>query len=126
MKYPALNKLGISRPQEVSSYSLTSQNHMDTLRVRYARQPGSVLPVSKRFQFPRRPVAGPQTEPGRPLETVLSPALAEVLDELTALLENKETVIKQKTDILQEIEELENYMRSRFEELKKDITEMPS
>ncbi len=58
MSYPALKNLGVNRPHEISSYTLSSGCNADTLKIKYSRQKGSLLPTVKRFHFPRRPVPG--------------------------------------------------------------------
>lgn len=124
MSYPALKNLGINRPHEISSYTLSSTNDIDTLRIRYTRQKGSLLPASKKFKFPRRPMPGVQVVPGESVMTEISPALEAALGELSHLLSETMSLADKKTELLHDIDEFEEYVRVRLAEFKAEIEKL--
>lgn len=122
MSYPALKNLGINRPHEISGYTLSTELDVDILRVRYTRQKGSLLPTSKRFKFPRRPMAGVQSDPGKVLMTEISPALESALTELSSLLgETQKSNADSKADLLREIDEFESLIRAQLADFRTEI-----
>ncbi len=122
--YPALLSLGINRPHEISSYTLSSSNDVDILRIRYTRQKGSLLPTSKKFKFPRRPIPGIHPQPGQSMMTEISPALEEALEELSQLLSKDLTFKDRKTELLRELDEFEEYVRLQVSEFKAEIEKL--
>ncbi len=122
--YPALLSLGINRPHEISSYSLSSTNDVDILRIRYTRQKGSLLPTSKKFKFPRRPIPGIHPQPGESLVTEISPALEEAVEELSQLLSKERSFQDRKTELLQELNEFEEYVSLQLAEFKAEIEQL--
>lgn len=124
MSYPALKNLGINRPHEINSYTLTSDGDIDILNIRYARQKGSLLPTTKKFKFPRRPMPGVQPEPGEGILTEISPALEDALAELSQLLSDKTSMLDKKTELLQEIDELETHVREQLAEIRAEIEKL--
>lgn len=124
MSYPALKNLGINRPHEISGYTLTSENDNDVLRIRYVRQKGSLLPTSKRFRFPRRPMPGVHIAPGEPEMTEISPALEEALAELSSLLSENKSEKNKKAELLKEIDEFESFIRTQLAEFRAEIEKL--
>ncbi len=122
--YPALLSLGINRPHEISSYTLSSTNDVDILRIRYTRHKGSLLPVSKKFKFPRRPIPGIHPKPGESLVTEISPALEEAVEELSQLLSKEHSVEDRKKELLHELDEFEHYIRVQIAEFKAEIEKL--
>lgn len=51
--YPALTAMGIKNPEQIARYAVFVTDNTDILRLIYARKKGSLLPVSKKFRFPR-------------------------------------------------------------------------
>lgn len=109
MEYPTLKQLDITRPNEISSYTLSTSGNIDTLRVRYTRKKGSLLPTSKRFQFSRHPMKGMNDEnkPAQSVITEVSPVLTQVLLELETLLSAKRNTKNKKEQLLKEISDFE-------------------
>ncbi len=124
MSYPALQNLGINRPHEISGYTLSTHNDIDTLRIKYNRQKGSLLPTTKRFQFPRRPMAGVPIAPGEPVMTEISPALESALEELSRLLSKNTSIADKKVELLSEIDEFESYIKTRLAEFRSEIEQL--
>jgi len=121
--FPALKNLGINRPHEISGYSLSSFNHVDTLRIRYNRKKGSLLPTSKKFQFPRRPTPGMQAAGAEFMEEI-SPALGDALNELSLLLDEKQHNSNRKQLLIDELDEFGAFVRSRLAEFKAEIEKL--
>ncbi|MBS9777908.1 MAG: DUF3461 family protein [Gammaproteobacteria bacterium] len=124
MSYPALLNLGINRPHEISGYTLSSNNDVDILRVKYVRQKGSLLPTAKKFKFPRRPIPGIHPVQGEACMTEISPALEEALEELSHILSKNVTLTDRKTELLTELDEFEEYIRLQIAEFKAEIEKM--
>lgn len=124
MTYPALKNLGINRPHEISSYTLSTNNDEDILRIRYTRQKGSLLPTAKKFKFPRRPMPGIQVQPGEVGITEISPALEDALAELSQLLKENTSFDDRRDVLLQELSEFEDYIHVRIGEFKTEIEQL--
>lgn len=123
MSYPALKSLGINRPHEISGYTLSSTNDVDTLRIRYTRQRGSLLPTVRKYQFPRRPMPGVASTDGQ-LLTEVSPALEDALNELSSLLSKKKDSSNRKAELLRDLEAFENYIREELADFRSDIEKL--
>ncbi len=52
-KFPALTEMGVQNPEQIARFALYMVNNKDILRIIYNRKSGSILPVSKKFSFPR-------------------------------------------------------------------------
>ncbi len=133
MEYPTLKKLGITRPHEISGYTLSTSGNIDTLRVRYTRKKGSFLPTSKRFQFLRDPMKGMnnENEPTQSVVTEISPVLAQVLLELESLLSAEKSTRNKKEQLLKDINDFEkdiihyhNFILSQLENFRTNIEKM--
>lgn len=123
MSYPALENLGIMRPHEISGYTLSTTNNEDTLRIKYRRQKGSLLPTARKYTFPRRPMPGTTSADGQYL-TEVSPALEDALNELSRLLSEKDDSHDRKAELLHEIEEFESYIRVQLAEFREEIEKL--
>lgn len=123
MSYPALKSLGINRPHEISGYTLSSTNDVDTLRIKYSRQRGSLLPTVRKYQFPRRPMPGVASADGQ-LLTEVSPALEDALNELSTLLSRRKDSSNRKADLLRDLEAFENYIREELADFRSDIEKL--
>lgn len=124
MSYPALKNLGINRPLEISGYTLSTHQDVDTLRIKYNRQKGSLLPTTKRFQFPRRPMPGMPVVPGEAVMTEISPALEDALAELSQLLSDTHATKDKKAELLQELDEFESFIKTRLAEFRSEIEQL--
>lgn len=123
MTYPALKKLGINRPHEISGYTLSTYNNVDTLRIKYARQKGSLLPTAKRFQFPRRPMPA-SIATGEVEMTEISPALEEALAELASLLDEQKSIAARKAELLAELDEFQNFIGTQLNQFRAEIEKL--
>ena len=52
-EYPRLEQMGIKHPHEIEKYAVYTVGTTDVLRIIYDRKPGSLLPVSRRYNFPQ-------------------------------------------------------------------------
>ena len=92
-KYPRLTEMGILNPQQIVRYAVNSLNNVDYLLISYARPPGSFLPVSRTYEFPRVQKTVKAAKSGDKDYPVLesSPAFKEAIVELKTLVERRTT-----------------------------------
>jgi len=124
--YPMLNEMGILNPEEIDRYSLQTVNNIDILRIVYKRKKGSLLPVSKRFRFPRTEkvnLGGGDSRATR-IFYEISPAVHKALVELDTIVKAKRDKAHQREVIKEEMQRLEEdtsariaYIRSLIEEI---------
>lgn len=118
-----LQEMGIKNPQEIIGYSLFVVGNKDVLRINYKRKKGSLLPVAKRFSFPRQSKLVPSNG-SQELINEISPLLSKAIDELDNLLKDKNNKSIKKVDLQDELNSLEFEMNSRIKTLKKMIESM--
>lgn len=83
--YPTLTEMGITSPNEISSYELFEDiGDEDVLRIRYRRKPGSLLPEIRVYRFRR--IGTPSGQEAAKPNTEISPTLSQALIELDDLL----------------------------------------
>ncbi len=89
MNISTLQEMGIRNPSEISRYVLRHPDERtDELTIHYRRQPGSLLPVTRMYEFHRMPRTI-VTDSGRAETAAIfeaSPKLLGALEELDALL----------------------------------------
>ncbi len=51
--YPRLDEMGVKNPQQIEKFAVYTTDSFDVLRIIYQRQKGSLLPVSRKYRFPR-------------------------------------------------------------------------
>lgn len=115
-----LNDMGIKNPQEIVGFTLLTVGKKDVLRINYKRKKGSLLPVGKRFSFPRQSRLVPSNGSQELIEEI-SPLLTKAIDELDILLKNKKTKKSIKAELHDEIVSLETEMTARIANLKRMI-----
>ncbi len=125
-KYPNLQSLGVTDPEEIDRYSLQTVNNVDILRIVYRRQKGDILSESKKFRFGRaeryqRSEKGSQTpEVAYEVSAVVS-KLMEELDRIVAAKHSREHRLEVIEDELRRLEEENNhriaYIRKLLSEL---------
>lgn len=115
--YPTLTDMGITKPDEISSYDYFQDSRdEDILRVRYRRKPGSLAPESRVYRFRR--VGVPETGGG----VEISPTLSQALVELDELLSTRGEVLSLAAQINDAIEAVEMEL-ARVRALTRKITE---
>ncbi len=114
--YPELQRIGVTRPNQIVKYTLTNAVDLDILRIKYKRPKGSFLPTIKRFEFARKLLPTGETE--------ISATLEAILTELEKLVITEKDSAEMKEDIITEISDLEKFMRIRLQELKAEIEKL--
>lgn len=125
-KYPLLNEMGVTNPEEISRYSLQTVNNVDILRIVYKRKKGSLLPTSKKYRFPRNPKMLVTDSGSQKTELIqeISPFLNKVTDELHTIISKKHMHKEQKEIILHEINRLEEETISRITYLRELVEKL--
>ncbi len=125
-KYPALDEMGISNPEDITRYSLQTINNIDILRIVYKRKKGSLLPTSKKFRFGRSNkmvITDSGTNSTKVIHEV-SPFVIKATDELRQLVTIKKSRKEQKEIIFEEIIRLEEENNTRISYLKSLIEDL--
>lgn len=101
--YPRLSKMGVLHPHQIARYSVNSFDYVDYLRIFYARPKGSLLPLTRNYQFPRKQNEG---KAGSVMESSAEfrEAVAE-LDQLLAVSEAAQGIADEMLSELQGLEE---------------------
>jgi hypothetical protein len=113
--------MGVTSPEHISRYYITSMNAVDVLRIVYERPEGSFLTSSRSYKFPR---VHAEDNKSSTLKThpMLKRATAE-LDELLASLSSRKNIA---AEILAEIALLEEDIAMRSEHLKALAKRIPT
>ncbi|MEO1248088.1 MAG: DUF3461 family protein [Pseudomonadota bacterium] len=118
--YPRLKEMGIARPLEIAYFSVNSIDHTDFLRIVYNRSPGSLLPASRSYRFPRiqRKLGadGGATDGQFAMES--SHEFREAVDELEKLLSVKEYKSEIADEMLDALRQLQEEVAMHGEYLK--------
>ena len=116
--YPQLTEMGIQHPEQITTHAINSISGVDVLRVVYKRKQGSLLPVSRSYEFPR--VQSTVTNSKGEDETVMetAPALKAAAAELEALLESRDDDTDLKATLRAELEALEGELACRIKHLR--------
>lgn len=125
--YPTLTEMGVESPKQIDKYYITSVNLVDVLRIVYERPEHSLLPSSRTYKFPRVQENGAAAGEGGISGAVMKthPKLRSALQELQIVLEAKSSTRTLATDILEEIELLEEDIAMRSETLKVLVNRIP-
>ena len=86
--YPKLTEMGVRHPLEIEKFAVHSAAQTDILQITYNRKKGSLLPVSRRYKFPRIKKSVVVDSGTRQTETMYesAPALRQALRELERLI----------------------------------------
>ncbi len=90
--YPRLKEMGVQNPHQIEKFSIYSTDEFEILRIVYAREKGSLLPVSRKYKF-RRIKKTVLVDSGTRQTDILyesAPAFREALSELEAIKVEKE------------------------------------
>jgi hypothetical protein len=124
--YPTLTEMGVSNPEQIQRYSLSTLNKIDHLRIIYRRKKGSFLPTSKRFEFGRSSKTVVIDSGTRQTGIVheISPFLQRAIIELEGIIDNKKTALEHKVIIKDEMQRLQQEMNSRLAYIESLIDDM--
>ena len=116
--YPQLTEMGVLHPEQIDRFMVNSILNLDVLRIIYQRRKGSLLPVSKTFEFPRvqKTVAGSKGESQTVMET--DPELRAAVTELKKLLDAREDKRSLAESIEEELRQLEEEIAMRCESIR--------
>ena len=121
--YPRLTEMGVLHPDQIDRYSVNSIDYTDVLRIVYVRPKGSVLPETRTYKFPRvqrsRSVVSGTSEQNVVMES--DPCFTEALDELAALMANKNQRVDVATTILEELRQLEEEASHRIASIRDQL-----
>ena len=111
-EFPKLREMGVDHPREIEKFAFYTVGNHDILRIVYDRKKGSLLPVSKRYKFPRVKQSVLVDSGTRQTETLFesSGAFREALTELEQVIRER----KHGTDVAAMI-------REEFRMLQEDI-----
>ena len=109
-KYPKLTEMGIQRPDEIAKFAVFTVGNTDILRIVYNRKKGSLLPISRRYNFPQVKESVMVDSGTRKTELLYksTPAFREALHELEQLKLEKDqgqdikALIKEEVRLLKE------------------------
>lgn len=107
--YKTLDEMGIKNPAQIVRYNAYNHNNIDFLRITYKRQPGSLLPKSRRYQFGRAAKMVVTDGGTNQRETVyeVSPVFQRALNELDRLLDKHKHADVTKEHLIEELDRLE-------------------
>ena len=123
MKYPTLNEMGVSNPEEIGRYTLHQVGNVDHLCIVYNRKKNSFLPVTKRFKFGRSEKLVMVDSGTQKTEVVheISPFLTKAMAELDTILKRKRSRKVLLKDIEEEISRIEEEMHAHIASLRSMI-----
>lgn len=124
--YPTLTEMGVTNPQQIERYSLSTSNKIDHLRIIYRRKKGSFLPASKRFEFGRSSKTVVIDSGTRATDIVheISPFLQRAIVELEDIIDHKKTTLEHAAIIKDEMRRLHEEMNSRLAYIESLIDDM--
>ncbi len=124
--YKTLKEMGINNPQEIVRYTCHIHNNVDHLRIIYERKPGSLLPVTRRYQFGRASKMVVTDGGTNQYETIheISPFLQRAMQELDQIIAEKKKPENTKQQILEEITRLEDDLQAQVRSLKELVEKL--
>ncbi|WP_298610242.1 DUF3461 family protein [uncultured Thiothrix sp.] len=120
-QYSTLSSMGVQNPLQIIGYTLTQPRpDMDILRIRYERPKGSFLPVVRSYTFGRSQRTQVSNGALSQAELVyeVSPVLSKAILELDSIVQSKQDRSELKSQILGEIERLQEEFNAELNSLK--------
>ena len=116
--YAKLSEMGIKNPSQIRSYMVNNISGIDVLRIIYKRKEGSLLPVSRNYEFPQvqRTVTKKDGKPTVVLET--APELRDAVNELKVLMSARKDAPELTARLLDEIDALETELTCRIQHVR--------
>ncbi len=124
--YPNLDSMGVQNPNEIARYVIFSSENTDVLRIVYSRKKGSILPVSRKYRFPRMKKNVIVDSGTRQTNMVFesSNEFRNAVAELDKLLKKKSSGAENKNLILEELRMMEEESALRLSYIRSLIDEM--
>ena len=118
--YPRLKEMGVQHPQQIKKFAIYTTDDFDILRIVYAREKGSLLPVSRKYKFHRVKKTVMVDSGTRQTEIIYESADAfrEALSELQHLQDDKADSADLSELISEEVRLLEEDVAMRIEYIK--------
>ncbi len=116
-KITALTTMGVQNPEQITRYAIYTTDDADTLRIVYERKKGSILPVSKKFRFPRIKKST-MVNSGTGQTEVIFESSAEfrnALSELSQLMDVRDSSDEVRKLVLEEVRALEEDVAARVD-----------
>ncbi len=115
-----LTEMGVTNPDDIARYTIYTVQDADVLRIIYAREKGSLLPVSKTFKFPRVKKSVMVDSGTRKTQVLFerNPIFENALTEIEAILEKQKNKDALNQVLADEILQLEAEMTSRIDYIK--------
>lgn len=125
-EFPALKKMGIKTPSEITHYSLRQEGNEDVLRVHYKRANNSFLPASRKYRFGRssKTIITDSGKPGYAEDTEISGFLQRAIAELDEIVVSKKDHDALKSSLIDELDHLEKYVNSRIRALRSQVEQL--
>lgn len=126
--YPTLAEMGVETPEQIEHYYVTSINYVEVLRIIYDRPKTSFLTSSRVYKFPRVQDKAPAEGGDGNAQPILKmhPMLKAAKTELDKILATRAEKVSIASEILHEIELLEEDIALRGEYLKELVKKIPS
>jgi len=110
MDTPTLSRMGIENADQITRYeTLQKSSRKDVLRIFYKREPGSLLPVRRTYEFGRG-LQSDVADSGAPrfeINYEVSPEYLNAIAELDALLENRNSRPARVAHVLEQLDDLQ-------------------
>jgi hypothetical protein len=116
----ALTEMGVANPGHIARYTIYTVMETDMLRIIYAREKGSLLPVSKTYKFPRVKKSVLVDSGTRQTQVIFerNPSLTNAVAEIEELLSDRKDKDQLNQILADEILQLEAEMTSRIDYIK--------
>ena len=116
----ALTEMGVVNPEHIARYTIYTVIETDMLRIIYAREKGSLLPVSKTYKFPRVKKSILVDGGTRQTQVIFerNPVLENAVTEIEELLNDRKDKDQLNQVLTDEILQLEAEMTSRIDYIK--------
>lgn len=125
-KYPKLTEMGIQHPDQIAKFAVFTVGNTDILRIVYNRKKGSMLPISRRYNFPQVKESVLVDSGTRRTEVLYqsTPAFREALHELEQLKLEKDQGLDLKAMIKEEVRLLKEDTALRTEYINSLIDQL--
>lgn len=118
--YPRLTEMGVQNPHQIEKFAIYTTDSLDVLHIIYQRKKGSLLPVSRKYKFPRVKKSVMVDSGTRTMNVVFesTDAFREALHELEAIKADKSDAADIASLINEELRLLEEDIKLRTEYIK--------